>query len=232
MKALSSIFTLYITMLIASASIPAHANSIQVDAGFVGYIYYSPVIATWLKSKYSGIVKGPGNWSWTPFHYEAIIIDVRPRTYDEPFQILTKDQLNIAFEVHAIIHPNPDKIKTIVENFGGVEWYERVVQAPLRTFVQKTVETYASHEANNNRSKIQDTVVQYLREYLTDKPFILDSLTVGNIQFPARVTQAVEQKVANLQLLEKKKTDMEIAQQDAAIRVIESEGNPPLARDY
>lgn len=200
------------------------ANSIQIDVGDVGYIFYKPIFATWLQSGYSGIVKGPGNWSWSPFHYEAIVIDVRPRTYDEPFQILARDQLNISFEVHAIMRPKVDEIKTVVEDFGGVEWYKRVVQAPLRTFVQKTVETYSSHDANDNRSKIESSVAEYLREYLADKPFVLDSLTVGNIQFPASVTRAVELKVANQQLLEKKKTDMEIARQEAEIRVIEADG--------
>jgi SPFH domain / Band 7 family len=210
--------------LLVLASPEAPGNSVQIPAGYVGYIYYQPIFATWLKSGFSGIVKGPGNWSWSPFHYEAIVIDVRPRTYDEPFQILAKDQLNISFEVHAILRPNPDQIKAVVEDFGGVEWYQRVVQAPLRTFVQKTVETYTSQEANDNRSRIEDSVTDYLRSYIRDKPFFLDSLTVGNIQFPPAVTRAVELKVSNQQLLEKKKTDMQIAKQDAEIRAIEAEG--------
>jgi len=224
MKLLKSVLAAPALAATILASPIASANSIQVGAGFVGYIYYKPLIATWLSSEYSGIVKGPGNWSWSPFHYEAIIIDTRPRTYNEPFQILARDQLNISFEVHAILRPNADKIREVVEEFGGVEWYRRVVQAPLRTFVQKTVETYTSHEANDNRSKIEETVTQYLQEYIKDKPFLFDSLTVGNIQFPAAVTHAVELKVANQQLLEKKKTDMQIAQQEAEIRVIEADG--------
>jgi len=181
MKLLKSVLAAPALAATILASPIASANSIQVGAGFVGYIYYKPLIATWLSSEYSGIVKGPGNWSWSPFHYEAIIIDTRPRTYNEPFQILARDQLNISFEVHAILRPNADKIREVVEEFGGVEWYRRVVQAPLRTFVQKTVETYTSHEANDNRSKIEETVTQYLQEYIKDKPFLFDSLTVGNI---------------------------------------------------
>jgi len=224
MKLLKSVFAALVLATTLLASPTASANSVQVGAGFVGYIYYRPLIATWLSSKYSGIVKGPGNWSWSPYHYEAIIIDTRPRTYNEPFQILAKDQLNISFEVHAILRPDAARIQEVVEEFGGIEWYRRVVQAPLRTFVQKTVETYISHEANDNRSKIEETVTQYLRDYIKDKPFLFDSLTVGNIQFPAAVTQAVELKVANQQLLEKKKTDMQIARQEAEIRVIEADG--------
>jgi hypothetical protein len=54
--------------------------------------------------------------------------------------------------------------------------------------------------------------------------FQVPSLVVGNIDYPAIVAQAVEQKLAAKQLLEEKSTQKEIAQCDAEIKIEEAKG--------
>ncbi len=50
------------------------------------------------------------------------------------------------------------------------------------------------------------------------------NLSIGNIDYPDVVAQAVEKKLAAMQLLQEKETQKEIAQKDAEIRIEEAKG--------
>jgi regulator of protease activity HflC (stomatin/prohibitin superfamily) len=81
-----------------------------------------------------------------------------------------------------------------------------------------------SREIKEKRKEIADAVTQELKLYLKDTPFILVSCVVGNIDYPAVVTQAVEKKLAAKQLLDEKTTQKEIAKKDAEIKIEEAKG--------
>ena len=55
-------------------------------------------------------------------------------------------------------------------------------------------------------------------------PFQIDSVVVGNIQYPPEIVDAVSRKLAATQELERKQTEIEIAQRDKEKRVVEAEG--------
>lgn len=193
-----------------------------VPAGHEGYIFERPrVFGT---GGFRGIVAGPGNYGISLWRNETINIDIRPRTYTESFRILAKDDLNIAFDFHAVLAVAPGNARQIVENYGSENWYSRFVEAPFRTYIREAVQAFASRDIKAHREEIAERVSERLTAYFQDSPFVLVSLVVGNIDYPDVVARAVERKLATQQVLEEKETQRAIAERDAEIRIEEAKG--------
>jgi regulator of protease activity HflC (stomatin/prohibitin superfamily) len=191
-------------------------------AGHEGYVYERPRVLG--RGGFQGILAGPGNFGVSVFRNEVINIDVRPNTYTEAFQILAKDDLNVSFQVHAVLSIERGSVEQVVLEYGSAEWYDRFAKEPFRTLVRKSVQTHDSRSIKALREDIAEEVRSELSSYLSPTPFRVVSLVVGNIDYPDVVAKAVEQKLASLQLLEEKETQKEIAKRDAEIRIEEAKG--------
>lgn len=191
-------------------------------AGHEGYVYELPRMFG--KGGFRGTITGPGNYGISVLRNRVINIDTRPNTYKEAFKIMTKDDLNISFSFHAVISIKENKVKTIVEKYGGQKWYERFLQKPLRTYVREVVQPYTSKEIKEKRSVVSALVKDQLSIYLKDTPFVLINVVVGDINYPKVVSDAVEKKLAAQQLLEEKETQKQIMKKDAEIRIEEARG--------
>jgi regulator of protease activity HflC (stomatin/prohibitin superfamily) len=191
-------------------------------AGHEGYVYERPRIFG--KGGFQGAVPGPGNFGVSLLRNEVINIDIRPQTYTEAFKILARDDLNVSFQVHAVLAIESGKVEEVVRGFGAEEWYLRFVKEPFRTLVRSSVQSHESRDIKALRDVIAEEVRGGLASHLASTPFTVVSLVVGNIDYPDVVAKAVEKKLASLQLLEEKATQKEIAQRDAEIRVEEAKG--------
>ncbi len=190
--------------------------------GHEGYVFERPRLFG--KGGFRGVVVGPGNYGVSPFRNEVINLDLRPQTYSEAFRILAKDDLNVSFQVHAVLAIESGGVEEVVLERGGSEWYPRFVKEPFRTFVRREVQRLDSRDIKSRRGEVAEAVREELTAYLRETPFRVVSLVVGNIDYPSIVAQAVEQKLAAMQLLEEKETQREIAKRDAEIRVEEAKG--------
>ena len=200
----------------------------MVEAGYVGYIYKEPVHFSATKGGFHKTVVGPARLGLhlSPNEYKVIPIDIRYKTYSERFKILAADQLNIEFMAHVRLRAKRDEqsIREVVEVYGGTNWYQSNIKEPIRTQVRKAVQVYKSTEVKENRAKIEAAVLADIKQFLQNKPFEVDTISVGNIDYPDVVESAVERKLAAQQKLEEQMIQKEIAREKAAIKVIEAEG--------
>ena len=200
----------------------------MVEAGYVGYVYKEPVKLSRTEGGFYRTIEGPARLGlrFSQNEYKIIPIDIRYRTYSERFKILAADQLNIEFTAHVRLRAKRDEtsIRQIVEIYGGSNWYQANIKEPVRTQVRKAVQVYASTEVKENRATIEDTVLKELKNFLADKPFEVDTISVGNIDYPDVVENAVERKLAAQQQLEEQRIQKDIAKEKAAIKVIQAEG--------
>lgn len=194
----------------------------STPAGHEGYVYEDPRIVG--NGGFQGVVVGPGNYGVSLWRNRVLNIDVRPATYNESFEIMTQDELNVSFDFHSVISVRSGTVRDVVEDFGAEEWYARYLQKPLRTFVRETVQPFKSTEIKAHRTDIAKAVHQRLAVYLEDTPFEIISVVVGNIDYPKVVADAVEKKLAALQLLQEKETQKAIMMKDAEIRIEEARG--------
>lgn len=190
--------------------------------GHEGYIKENPRFFG--KGGYRGSLTGPSNYGLSLWRNQAINVDMRPKTYTERFNILTKDELNISFSFQAIIKPENGTVKDVVEEYSGDDFYKRYIQEPLRSMVRKNVQVLDSREVKNQREQISTAVKSELEAYLKSSPFLVNSTTVGNIDYPDVVTAAVEKKLAAQQMLEEKETQIQIAIKNAEIAKEEAKG--------
>jgi regulator of protease activity HflC (stomatin/prohibitin superfamily) len=215
-----------IVLLASLALLVLYTTSLRtnpyVPAGHEGYVFERPrVFGT---GGFRGIVAGPGNYGLSLWRNETINTDIRPKTYTESFRILAKDDLNIAFDFHAVLAVEPGNARQVVEDYGSENWYERFVMAPFRTYIREAVQAFDSRDIKAHREEIAERVAERLTTYLRDSPFVLISLVVGNIDYPDVVARAVERKLATQQVLEEKETQKAIAERDAEIRIEEAKG--------
>lgn len=190
--------------------------------GHEGYVKESPRV--WGTGGFRGTMVGPENFGISPWRNHVMNVDFRPQTYSESFNILAKDELNISFNFNAILMIKPGTIKTVVEEYGGKNWFFRYVKEPLRASVRKNVQPLDSRDIKTKRTEISDAILSEMNTYLSKTPFVMMSGVVGNLDYPDVVTQAVEAKLAAKQLLDEKETQKLIAKADASIRIEKARG--------
>ena len=190
--------------------------------GHEGYVREIPRV--WGQGGFQGLVRGPGNFGVSIWNNRAINVDFRPRTLQEEFQILARDDLNVSFRLQGIFSIKENSIRDVVEQYGGREWYQRFVKEPFRSFVRDAVRSFDSRQIKENRVKIAHAVQERLQAHLQKTPFVLMELVVGNIDYPEAVARAVEQKLKAQQDLEKKEIERQIAIKDAEIKIEEAKG--------
>jgi regulator of protease activity HflC (stomatin/prohibitin superfamily) len=86
------------------------------------------------------------------------------------------------------------------------------------------VANYDAFPLNENIAKISNELTRWAQEKTKDSPFEILNVVVGNLQYPAVVSQAVSNKLAVSQDLETRGTQVEIARKDAERRVVEAQG--------
>jgi regulator of protease activity HflC (stomatin/prohibitin superfamily) len=210
-------------------------------AGYVGYVTQNAVFG---KARFLTLQTGPTSLGRT-WMTEVTNVSVTPYTYSEDFNndrvVLAKDNLNVSFSVHMIFKIRPDRVKEFVENFsylgGGTKTeakdtsdevvktaYGNFAKEPLRTYARDEVQKYKGLEVKDNITPIGDAILKRVKALTDSTPFEVSGVVVGNIQYPAEVTQAVSDKLAATQNLEKKNTEIEIAKREAEKRVAEADG--------
>jgi regulator of protease activity HflC (stomatin/prohibitin superfamily) len=71
---------------------------------------------------------------------------------------------------------------------------------------------------------IGDAVLARVRAYAEGSPFVINSVVVGNVQYPAEVADAVSRKLAVTQELQRKDTEIEIERKERTKREVQAQG--------
>jgi regulator of protease activity HflC (stomatin/prohibitin superfamily) len=204
-------------------------------AGYVGYLTRGAVIG---HERFVGVQTGPTS-SGRGWLLHVTNVSVTPYTYDEDFSgtdtVLSSDSLKIAFRVHLVWRVRPSQVQQFVESYSTLhgdegpdkvveEAYRNFLREPLRTYARDEVQKYKGLEIKDNIARIGDTLTARVLVLTKDTPFEVRSIVVGNIQYPSEIVEAVSQKLAATQELERKNTEIEIAKREKEKRIIEAEG--------
>jgi regulator of protease activity HflC (stomatin/prohibitin superfamily) len=207
----------------------------MTGAGYVGYLTQGAIFG---QTRFYGLQKGPTSPGRT-WLLDVVNVSVTPYTYSEDFadkqSVLSKDNLKISFRVHVVWKVREDRVKEFVERYSTLysnEHSDRIVETayanflrePLRTFARDEIQKLNGLEVKEQFTPIGDAVLRRVHTLTTNSPFEIASVVVGNVQYPETVAAAVAEKLAATQVLERKRTEIEIAQADAAKRIVEAEG--------
>ncbi len=93
-----------------------------------------------------------------------------------------------------------------------------------RTYARDEVQKLNGLEIKDRITEVGDAIAKRMATLTKDTPFAVISAVVGNIQYPKEVADAVAEKMAATQVLERKQTEIEIEQREAQKRVVQAEG--------
>ena len=102
--------------------------------------------------------------------------------------------------------------------------YGHFVREPLRTFARGEVQRRNGLDVKSELVPIGTSILARIREYAADSPFVVTSVVVGNVQYPAEVADAVSRKLAATQDLERKDTEIAIEQKERTKREVQAQG--------
>lgn len=204
-------------------------------AGYIGYLTQGAVFG---KTRFYGLQKGPTSpgRSWL---LEVVNVSVTPYSFTEEFtgnnSVLSKDNLKIAFRVHVVWKIRESRVKEFVERYSTLysnEHSDRIVEVAYGNYVREPLRTYARDEIQKvNGLQIKDEITPVGQRILgrvlqltQDSPFEIASVVVGNVQYPEAVAEAVAQKLATTQVLERTQIEIQVTEAEAKKRVVEANG--------
>lgn len=204
-------------------------------AGYVGYLTRGAYLG---RANFAGLQTGPTSpgRGWL---LDVTNVSVTPYTYTEEFTggdtVLAKDNLKIAFQVHIVWRVRPAKVRELVERYSTLQsndssdrlvkvCYDNFLRQPLRTFARDEVQQLRGLEIKDGISSLGQRIRDRIVQTAENSPFEINSVQVGNIQYPPEIVEAVSRKLAATQELERKQTEIEISKRDREKRVVEAEG--------
>ncbi len=210
-------------------------------AGYVGYVTKDSIFG---KTAFVGLQTGPTS-TGRGWLLQCQNISVTPYTYDEEFSdngdgnsnatVLSKDRLQISFNVHIIWNIRPDKVQQYMEQYSTIgadtspdkavkTGYDNFIKERLRTAARAEVSKYEAMELNDDIATAGTNIQKQIQDMTKDTPFNVTSVVVGNIQFPKQVTDAVAAKLAAGQDLLTRDIQIAITNKDATRRIAEADG--------
>jgi regulator of protease activity HflC (stomatin/prohibitin superfamily) len=203
--------------------------------GYVGYVTRDAIVG---KAHFYGLQTGPTS-TGLGWLLDVVNVSITPYTYSEDFtgenSVLAADSLKIAFRVHLVWRVIPDKVQEFIERYSTLRpgdssdrivevAYANFIREPLRTYARDEVQKYKGLDIKDNIIPIGDAVTNRMKALAANTPFEIRSVVVGNIQYPTEVADAVSKKLAAIQELERKGTEIQITEREKEKRIIEAEG--------
>ena len=208
-------------------------------AGYVGYLTRGAVFG---QARFYGVQRGPvsAGRRWL-VHVDNI--SVTPYTYAEAFSgddaVLSRDNLKIAFSIHTVWRIDDTRVPLFMDRFSTTVQknvvekdpdsivkiaYANFIREPMRTFARDEVQRRNGLDVKEALIPIGDAVLTRIRQYAAESPFVITSVVVGNVQYPAEVADAVSRKLAATQELQRKDTEIEIERKERTKREVQAQG--------
>lgn len=208
-------------------------------AGYVGYLTKGAVLG---KSRFYGVQRGPTSPGRT-WLLEVTNVSVTPYTYTEDFSndeaVLSRDNLKIAFRIHTVWRVDETRVPLFMDRYSttvGRSAIEKepdaIVKVAYGNFVREPLRTYARDEVQRRNGldvkealiPIGEAVLSRIQRYADGSPFAINSVVVGNVQYPEEVAAAVSRKLAATQELQRKDTEIEIERKERTKREVQAQG--------
>jgi regulator of protease activity HflC (stomatin/prohibitin superfamily) len=212
------------------------SNNAYTPAGYVGYVTQGSVFG---KGHFVGLQRGPTS-SGKKWLMNVHNISVTPYTYDEEFtgdaQVLSKDHMRVSFAVHVTFRVHPDKVQEFMEGYSTLSddkerpedivktAYKNYMKERLRTYARDEIQKYDWQQLTTEIGVIGSAVQEKILGLARNSPFDIQSVVVGNIQFPPKVAESVAEAQAASQVLARKEQEVKQAEAEARKKVAEAKG--------
>ncbi len=145
--------------------------------------------------------------------YDWVLFDTRQKTHKESSAVPTQDQLQTKVDVSVQYRIDGSHAPKILQDTGTAAMAIQVHLIPkLRSLVREQGKMIAKAEdffLEKTQNILQTNLHAELERYLGPKGIIVDAVLVRDINLPAVLTQAIEQKKEREQAVERQKAELE-----------------------
>ena len=161
---------------------------------------------------------------------KVYIYDVRTNEGFETMNVLSKNGLNIDVELSYRYSPMPDKIGYLHDEIGP-EYVKRILMPEIRSATREVIGQYLPEELySTKREAIQDEIYKQTEKAIGPKHLIIDAVLIRSVKLPAKLEEAIEQKLKEEQLSLQYEYKLDRERQEAERRIIEAQAKADANR--
>ena len=205
-------FFAFLTILIVSSS-----TFLTIDAGERGVLFKRFGGGLDMETIYT-----PGFHVIAPWN-TMYVYDVREKQLEESMSVLSSNGLNIKVDVTVRFHPIYKKIGLLHETFG-IDYVNTLVRPEVRSSVRQVIGQFEPEELySTKRDEVQGSIQGLLIESLQENFIQLKATLIRDIELPAKVRTAIEEKIEAEQLAQKYEFILDKERKEAERKVIEAQ---------
>lgn len=160
------------------------------------------------------------------------IFDVRENQLKEGMEVLSSNGLNIQVDVTIRINPKVGEIGFLYEKFGpDTSYIERLVRPETRSVVRQVIGQFKPEELySTRRDEVSKLIQERLGKILDNNHINLKASLIRDIQLPAKVKTAIEDKLEAEQSALKYQYILDQERKEAERKIIEAEAKSQANR--
>jgi regulator of protease activity HflC (stomatin/prohibitin superfamily) len=157
-----------------------------------------------------------------PFN-EMAIYNVRKQQFDDTIDVLTVDGLTVRVRYSVRYFLERDTLPLLHQRVGP-DYVNVVVKPEVRSVIRVVFGQYKPEEIYTTQKAIQERISAVSKVHLEARFVTLDDVPIESITLPARISEAIESKLAQQQLDQEYVYRISIAGKEADRKRIESDG--------
>ncbi len=159
-----------------------------------------------------------------------IVYDVRVQEAFEQMSVLSKNGLTIAVELSYRYQPLAEQIGYL-HNEVGPGYLERIIKPEIRSATREVIGKYLPEELySTKREAIQDEIFQRTSESVAKKYLDLDAVLIREVALPAKLKEAIEQKLEEEQMSFQYEFKLDRERKEAERKIIEAQAKADANR--
>jgi len=190
-----------------NTQVPAgHKGKIMGKTGFQPEVY--PPSKVWLNNNI---------WNLTP--EKMFLVQTTTKKYAQPIKVLLKDKLTLKAHIVFRGRISGDN-KTISTIFNDMQMDDKIVTTDevyntygkmvVLNTAREVISQYNVDEVNTNYARITVELYNAIKPKLDHLPIEISDVTIGSIEYPAIVTEAIEKAKERRMAIEKEEAQVQI----------------------
>lgn len=150
------------------------------------------------------------------------IYDIRQKEISDTLNVLTINGLTIHLSMSYIFRPNKEMIGYLHKEIGQ-DYAQKILVPLMRSVVRSIIGQYTPEEFYTSQKDIIENIVQLSAQNANHHFIRLDNLLVKELNLPAQITKAIENKLKQQQIAQQYEFIITQAEKDAKRKLIEAE---------
>ena len=187
-----------------------------------------------VKYRFGTIVEdnlGAGLHFCAPFIEDIKRVDIREQIYEMNTTAYTKDTQTVeGLQVKLNYRYDQSELSGLIRNVGIGTVESKLVVPQLNSALKNAIGNYKAEELVQNRSSVQESVEEELREKLSEVGVVVTAFNIENIDFEDSFEEVIRQKVAAEQEALRVQNETVAKEEEAKQKVIAAEAEAESQR--